>query len=124
MVGKRDSSRPFLWSIRDTGTHLIYVDSPWDRSWAKACAKQYGPDRERYYVWDGEELNPIGSGERWAELAGDMLEELPRWAVHLTAVYPFWPPSEKTGTRHVRAIDEDMAGDYAISQVSGIFPAG
>lgn len=66
---QHSENRPFAWSVRETGTHLIYGDSEFDRSWGRAAANSDG-DRARYFVWNGTSLKSV-SQEQWIKFIYD-----------------------------------------------------
>lgn len=71
------SSRPFAWSVRQTGTDLIDVCNAVDRDWGLACAKR-DTKGQRFYVWNGQQLREV-SADEWSEWLHAAYSMLPTW---------------------------------------------
>ena len=64
-VKQYGSERPFLWGLRDLGTHLFPVaaEDCWQEGgregWVGACSRTW--PETRWYLWDGQQLLGIPS---------------------------------------------------------------
>lgn len=82
-------SHPFVWVLRDSGTHIVALD--WSQSESgrirdaahmlASIADSFGVDRCRFFLWDGAGLQPMASLEAAQERVRDYLE---RYAYKLT----------------------------------------
>lgn len=62
-VNKYGSDKPFLWVLRECGTHLLPLDkeqygSSSAKEWAEAIAKVWG-NGSFWYLWNGMNLNAV-----------------------------------------------------------------
>lgn len=98
-------NRPFAWSVRRSGTHLIYVDCEIDRQWGDACAKNDG-DSSRYFLWDGETLKAV-TCSAWRLWLASAASKLPTYRFQVKMSGP-WISSYWLDYEY-RARDEETA---------------
>jgi hypothetical protein len=102
---ERDDTVPFAWSVRECGTHLIYVDSQHDADWALACSGNDGSGSV-YFVWDGSELHRVKQRE-WEDFIRKAAAGLPEWRYQVRFTGPWIRPYWET--YRFNAKDEEIA---------------
>jgi hypothetical protein len=108
MCEQHDACRQFGWTIRETGTHLIYVDTEFDRDWAEAIASQHDRRQEQFYWWDGRKLLDC-TPQGWIERIRD--QPLHMFQYHVAHSFPWGRPEHSYHV--VKAFSKDIADRVA-----------
>lgn len=94
----RDVAEPFLWCLRDDGTHLVFADErdnarPTPHTapdYPAMLAEVFGAAACHWLWWDGAELREL-AGERAVEAATELLREAARVEKLATAAAVYVP---------------------------------
>jgi len=80
-VTKHEADRPFIWVLRDSGTHLAYpgiIDGVRHRAsgYARMVAESFGAAKCKFFIWDGQKLVEYATADAADARMAEIEEEL------------------------------------------------
>ena len=100
-------NKPFVWSVRPSGTHTICVQDELALNWGKACFNYESGDKEvRWFIWTGQDLVE-STPDEWRVAIERQYLQLPKFAVRVRYTGQWIRPYELVS--EVKTVNEQAA---------------